>query len=948
MPNVRFDSVTSNSARARWDKPSNGGRELTGFGLLFWRKGTSQPPYSSAFVAGKASRSHTYTGLQAGVTYRFRIHACNGPDSCGWWTHPPKEVTTRDAPTPEPTPTPTPTATARPPTASPVGPPGQVQSLRTSNRTATSFTVHWSPHRNTGGRPLTGFGLLRREQPKGWPSHDQATVVGAASRSHTFTRLKYGRGQGVQIRACNGPNSCGAWSAEVTVTPLPGPLPTLALPKTTLAIGERMSIGANDVPRGATAYIRLEGHIQPAGRCGAARAAGVPRAPSPSTGPGYYDSAWIDGCAPGGDAVVRLESQDGSVLYDRRELKVTSQRPGQVARPVVSARNAALQVDWEAPTDGGTPTHYDVGYRAGTTGAWTETEVRGRTSTTISELENGTRYQVRVRATNTTGDGDWSEIVTGTPQVEAPIVEPGPEPGPTSVSSCGSLVPGALAAPRDLDVIPQSQQRALLTWIGTNAASHYDVRISEVSRTAGNSATYRTTNPCYVIYLDRIIVANPTRGFHHSRAFQLQVEASDGNMTRSSETITIIDTPITVANGNSTGSNSAELRWTSVKDILNNNNYSAGAYDLRYRPASGNHAQLDWQPEDLVSVHSPRRNVASPLTLTGLVPRQVYAIQLIYREGSSTSYDTDVFAARYSYVWPSSSPAASSESSAPQWVAGMPLRFPLPSTTYEYRICKDTFPVGKQGDWSAFIQHAFEQWELATGGVVTMTYNSEDCTDYSNVVDEVLEEVRSRTGLPDTSFRNAVVAILSRLRWTDIRPNQIDDSRLNEIIMLDDIDWGADLSRVSDYDRRREFAFSEFADSLGFGLRDCWGGYGSKNQSTIACAIPTKRVGFEGYTTDIFLRRTKVEHDPLALPGGDANVDPGDISFNKCPAVSKFSVYGVLVHEVGHALGIRSQHGDYSAHPAFRDTVMTAGITDFNCSPHPLDVLAMRALYQSR
>ena len=650
---------------------------------------------------------------------------------------------------------------------------------------------------------------------------------------------------------------------------------------------------------------------------------------------------------PGGDAVTRLESQDGSVLYDKRMLTVVSTKPGKVARPVVSPRDGGLHVDWAAPTSGGTPSHYDLQYQEGTSGAWTLVENITRTSYTITELTNGTSYQVRVRAANSQ-DGDWSDIATGTPASGAPIVEPDVDPVSVPILSCGSLATGALAAPRDLEVVPQSQRRALLTWVGTQAASHYDVRVSEVSRTTSNSSTYRTTNPCYVIYLDQVIVDNPMRGFKDSKAFQLQIEASDGNTTLASETITIIDTPISEANGNSTNSDSGEITWTSVRDILNNNNYTSGTYDLRYRLASGNHARPEWRPENLGSVHSSRTNVTSPFTLTGLMPRQVYAIQLVYREGSSTTYDTDVFAARYSYVWPSSSPAASSESSAPQWVAGIPLRFPLPSATYEYRICEDTFPVGKQGDWSAFIQHAFEQWDLATGGVVTMTYSSEDCTDYSNVVDAVLEEVRARTGLPDTSFRNAVVAILSRLRWTDIRPNQIDDSRLNEIIMLDDIDWNADLSKVSDYDRRREFAFSEFARQSGFGLRDCWGGYDPKEESTIACAVLTKRVGYEGYTTDIFLRRTKVEDDPLTLPGGDARVDPSDIPFNTCPSGAKDTVYGVLVHEVGHALGVRSGHSGFAGHPSFADTAMAAGNTDFNCSPHPLDVLAMYALYQSR
>ena len=77
-----------------------------------------------------------------------------------------------------------------------------------------------------------------------------------------------------------------------------------------------------------------------------------PRAPSPFTRPGYYDAMWIEGCAPGGDAAVRMESQDDSVLHDRRDLTVAAQRAGRVARLVVSARDAELHVDWKASTDG--------------------------------------------------------------------------------------------------------------------------------------------------------------------------------------------------------------------------------------------------------------------------------------------------------------------------------------------------------------------------------------------------------------------------------------------------------------------------------------------------------------------------------------------------------------------------------------------------------------------
>ncbi|MCY3956782.1 MAG: hypothetical protein OXG65_00620, partial [Chloroflexi bacterium] len=545
------------------------------------------------------------------------------------------------------------------------------------------------------------------------------------------------------------------------------------------------------------------------------------------------------------------------------------------------------------------------------------------------------------------------------------VEDPPPGSGPpvSTDPECPAISATAvLPANVQVDVVPQPRRRASLCWSPSlfgesyfvqatdNLSNLHDTDRSDWHQIQGTMEQDHVADKAQRLQLnlEQIMTkAGTVIGLAENAAYGIRIGMRDDQDRVSyTKAIIIIDTPITVANGNSAGSNSAEIRWTSVMSILNDTSYTAGTYDLRYRPATADHAKADWRPTNLGAFVSPKTNVTSPSTLTGLAARQVYAIQLIYREGSSTSNDSDVFAARDSYVWSSATPAAASESSSPTWVAGMPLRYPLPSTTYEYRICEDTFPVGKQSDWSAFIQHAFEQWELATGGVVTMTYSSEACTDYSNVVNAVLKEVRSRTGLPDTSFYNAVDAILKSLRWTDIRPNQIADSRLNEVIMLDDIDWSVKPLGVSNYDRRREFAFSEFAKDLGFGLPDCWGDH--RDNSTIACARPTKRVGYEGYTTDIFLRRTRVEHDPLALPGGDANVDPGDISFNACPAVSEFSVYGVLVHEAGHALGIRSQHGDYSTHPASGDTVMTKWITNINCSPHPLDVLAMRALYQSR
>ena len=85
------------------------------------------------------------------------------------------------------------------------------------------------------------------------------------------------------------------------------------------------------------------------------------------------------------------------------------------ATPVVTAvpgTTDSLAVSWSAPANPGRPaiTSYDVQYRAGSSGAWTDgpQNVTG-TAARLSGLQAGTDYQVRVRATNTNGDSGWSD-----------------------------------------------------------------------------------------------------------------------------------------------------------------------------------------------------------------------------------------------------------------------------------------------------------------------------------------------------------------------------------------------------------------------------------------------------------------------------------------------------------------------------------------------------------
>ena len=81
-----------------------------------------------------------------------------------------------------------------------------------------------------------------------------------------------------------------------------------------------------------------------------------------------------------------------------------------VAPVVVADSSRALTVAWEAPlSTGSSITDYDVQYRVGASGLFTEHEFTGTaTSTLILGLSMATAYEVQVRAANADREGEWS------------------------------------------------------------------------------------------------------------------------------------------------------------------------------------------------------------------------------------------------------------------------------------------------------------------------------------------------------------------------------------------------------------------------------------------------------------------------------------------------------------------------------------------------------------
>ncbi|MGI9256273.1 MAG: fibronectin type III domain-containing protein, partial [Salinispira sp.] len=91
--------------------------------------------------------------------------------------------------------------------------------------------------------------------------------------------------------------------------------------------------------------------------------------------------------------------------------------PGTMDAPTLEVGNEELIVTWTAPNNGGSAiTGYELQYSSDGGTTWTEIS-SGITGTdhTITDLTNGTLYEVQVRAIGAQGTGGWSDSALATP-----------------------------------------------------------------------------------------------------------------------------------------------------------------------------------------------------------------------------------------------------------------------------------------------------------------------------------------------------------------------------------------------------------------------------------------------------------------------------------------------------------------------------------------------------
>ncbi len=512
----------------------------------------------------------------------------------------------------------------------------------------------------------------------------------------------------------------------------------------------------------------------------------------------------------------------------------------------------------------------------------------------------------------------------------------------------------------DLDVIPLPERRARLVWQPTSLGARYVVEYQAAGGGWTAASTHTTpslTGTLREFSLDSIVDG---KGLGHDPfAYEFRVRAQEsGRPDRLSAPVVVRDSPILSINGHSLGrgvnSGKAVVKWAEVPD--------AEGYTVRWRRMAGYnghpHAHYGWRPQAIAVgakwFESPdlpastRQYTITGLTGPGHASGQVYAVQLTYKTDEELS-KSDGFSAREFYVW-SSTRAAGAGAHGGEWIAGFPLNQWLSDRTYSYAFCEDTFPgdAERKEAWRKLIRHAASQWDLATDGWITTAENDLDCVGYpAKFIDEVTQDTLDTIHDEDIQIpeepikevRKHIQALLVGLDVSGVAGLRGEDAKVNEVWMIDDTTTrfaGTGLPFV---------VFQEVSKKVGQGWCD------NPCASTSRTPIDGKLV----ITTDIVLRRSKYENASLILPGADDVADRGEVPFNSCSLGGVSGVYKTMVHEFGHALGIgygkTGPPGDEQGihHPHMRDSVMSySRRVEYSCSPNPLDILAIFALYQSQ
>ena len=304
--------------------------------------------------------------------------------------------------------------------------------------TPTSLNVSWTAPRNAGKPAITAYNLrYRKSSETSWTS---STYAGTETNT-TLTGLTPGTTYDVQVLAKNHEGD-SPWSNSGSATTSTNAVPTFTS-AATFSVAENATAVGTVVATDADTTDNVTGYTITAGADSSKFAitnAGVltfVAAPNYEA-PGDLVSTTPANAADNNEYIIVVTATSGTaarVQTATQTLTITVTNvppPGKPAAPTVEvASHTSLTATWTAPTNTGPAIdEYDVQYRAGTTGNFTDANANytwdpsSRTfSTTLTGLTAGTSYQVQVLAESSEGKGPWSDASAATTTYQAEDVD---------------------------------------------------------------------------------------------------------------------------------------------------------------------------------------------------------------------------------------------------------------------------------------------------------------------------------------------------------------------------------------------------------------------------------------------------------------------------------------------------------------------------------------------
>ena len=250
---------------------------------------------------------------------------------------------------------------------------------------------------------------------------------------------------------------------------------------------------------------------------------------------------------------------------------ITDDDPGVPTGLGVSAGDAKLSLSWTAPTDTGAAgvslSGYDIQYKTADATNWTsKTHTGTGTTSEITSLVNGTTYDVRVRAKNSSGVSEW---VSGSGTPGKPTVSLTAAPNPVAEGSSVTVTATLSRALTSNLVVPITVTR------GSAEAGDVGSLTSITINSGATSATGTITTAQDTDSADETFtVALGT----------LPTSVAAGAPNSASVTITDDDPGVPTGLGVSAGDAKLSLSWTAPTDT-GAAGVSLSGYDIQYKTA---------------------------------------------------------------------------------------------------------------------------------------------------------------------------------------------------------------------------------------------------------------------------------------------------------------------------------------------------------------------------